>query len=393
MTIDNTAALIDDIRQGRMVILMDDEDRENEGDLVMAAEKVRPEDINFMATHARGLICLTLTEERCRQLELPLMVSDNRTRHFTNFTLSIEAAAGVTTGISAADRATTIQAAVKRHAQAKDIVQPGHIFPLKAQPGGVLSRAGHTEAGCDLARLAGCDPSAVIVEIMNADGTMARRGDLEQFAQQHQLKIGTIADLIHYRSVKEKTIECTHSRAINTRFGRFTLHTYRDIACGDVHFALSKGAIDPHRPTLVRVHVMDAVRDLLTLQTDDLNSTGWTFQDALRTVATEDSGVLVLIYYNETNRDIADRIDAMLSGKKQPPSRDRVYRQVGTGAQILRDLGVQKMRLMSTPVKFSALSGFNLEIVDVIASPNSALNRPLHDSVNNAPNDNPNNRC
>ena len=371
MELNTIEDLIEDIRQGKMVILMDDEDRENEGDLVMAAEKVRPEDINFMATHARGLICLTLTEERCRQLELPLMVNDNRSQHSTNFTLSIEAAKGVTTGISAADRATTVQAAVKRDAQPKDIVQPGHIFPLKAQPGGVLSRAGHTEAGCDLARLAGCDPSSVIVEIMNADGSMARRSDLEQFARQHQLKIGTIADLIHYRSVKERTVERVNSWEINTRFGEFTLHVYRDIACGDVHFALTKGVIQSDQATLVRVHVMDAVRDLLALQIGDSDTIGWTFQDALRAVEAEGNGVLVLIYYNETNCEIAERIDAMLSGKQTRATSDTTYRQVGAGAQILRDLGVQKMRLMSSPFKFSALSGFNLEIVGVIANPDN----------------------
>ena len=371
MELNTIEDLIEDIRQGKMVILMDDEDRENEGDLVMAAEKVRPEDINFMATHARGLICLTLTEERCRQLELPLMVNDNRSQHSTNFTLSIEAAKGVTTGISAADRATTVQAAVKRDAQPKDIVQPGHIFPLKAQPGGVLSRAGHTEAGCDLARLAGCDPSSVIVEIMNADGSMARRSDLEQFARQHQLKIGTIADLIHYRSVKERTVERVNSWEINTRFGEFTLHVYRDIACGDVHFALTKGVIQSDQATLVRVHVMDAVRDLLALQIGDSDTIGWTFQDALRAVEAEGNGVLVLIYYNETNCEIAERIDSMLSGKQTRATSDTTYRQVGAGAQILRDLGVQKMRLMSSPFKFSALSGFNLEIVGVIANPDN----------------------
>ena len=374
MELNSIEELIEDIRQGKMVILMDDEDRENEGDLVMAAEKVRPEDINFMATHARGLICLTLTEERCRQLELPLMVNDNRAQHSTNFTLSIEAAKGVTTGISAADRATTVQAAVKRDAQPKDIVQPGHVFPLKAQPGGVLSRAGHTEAGCDLARLAGCDPSSVIVEIMNADGSMARRGDLEQFARQHQLKIGTIADLIHYRSVKERTVECVNSREINTRFGDFMLHVYRDIARGDVHFALTKGAIQSDQVTLVRVHVMDVVRDLLALQIGDSDTIGWTFQDALRAVEVEGSGVLVLIYYNETNCEIAERIDSILSGKQTRAAPDTAYRQVGAGAQILRDLGVQKMRLMSSPFKFSALSGFNLEIVGVIPSPDSQEN-------------------
>jgi 3,4-dihydroxy 2-butanone 4-phosphate synthase/GTP cyclohydrolase II len=211
--------LVEDIRQGRMVILMDDEDRENEGDLVIAAEKITAADINFMATHARGLICLTLTEQRCRQLALPLMVDANKASHGTNFTVSIEAAEGVTTGISAADRARTVQGAVAKNAGPDDIVQPGHIFPLKAQPGGVLSRAGHTEAGCDLARLAGCEPASVIVEIMNDDGTMARRPDLETFAQKHGLKIGTIADLIHYRMLNEKTIEHLRARTIQTAYG------------------------------------------------------------------------------------------------------------------------------------------------------------------------------
>ena len=235
----------------------------------------------------------------------------------------------------------------------------------------MLSRAGHTEAGCDLARLAGCDPSSVIVEIMNADGSMARRSDLEQFARQHQLKIGTIADLIHYRSVKERTVERVNSWEINTRFGEFTLHVDRDIACGDVHFALTKGVIQSDQATLVRVHVMDAVRDLLALQIGDSDTIGWTFQDALRAVEAEGNGVLVLIYYNETNCEIAERIDAMLSGKQTRATSDTTYRQVGVGAQILRDLGVQKMRLMSSPFKFSALSGFNLEIVGVIANPDN----------------------
>ena len=221
MKLNTVEELIDDIRQGKMVILMDDEDRENEGDLVIAAEQLRAEDVNFMATHARGLICLTLSEARCQQLDLPLMVSDNRAQHTTNFTVSIEAAEGVSTGISAADRARTVRAAVARDAVASDIVQPGHIFPLMAQPGGVLSRAGHTEAGCDLARLAGFEPAAAIVEIMNEDGTMARRPDLEKFAEEHNLKIGTIADLIHYRSINEKTVECTRERTIQTQYTDF----------------------------------------------------------------------------------------------------------------------------------------------------------------------------
>jgi len=370
MALNTIEELVEDIRQGKMVILMDDEDRENEGDIVMAAECVRAEDINFMVTHARGLVCLTLTESRCRQLDLPLMVSDNRAQHSTNFTLSIEAAEGVSTGISAADRACTVRAAVKPNAVPADIVQPGHIFPLMAQPGGVLSRAGHTEAGCDLSRLAGLDPSAVIVEVMNDDGTMARRGDLEAFAQKHQIKIGTIADLIHYRSVKEKTVERTQTRTVATQHGEFQLHSYRDVACGDTHFAFTKGNVDAEAAVLVRVHVMDTVRDLLTLQSSsEQDFKPWTFHEALKAVSAEGNGIVVLICYSENMTDIDEHIDRLLTGNKHRSSQDVVYRQVGTGAQILRDLGVRKMRLMSAPVKFSAISGFDLEVVDVITNP------------------------
>ncbi|MEO0443214.1 MAG: bifunctional 3,4-dihydroxy-2-butanone-4-phosphate synthase/GTP cyclohydrolase II [Pseudomonadota bacterium] len=361
--------LVEDLRQGKMVILMDDEDRENEGDLVMVAEQVRPEDINFMATHARGLICLTLTEQRCRQLDLPLMVNNNRAQHSTNFTLSIEAAEGVTTGISAADRAHTIRTAVGRDATPENIVQPGHIFPLMAQPGGVLSRAGHTEAGCDLARFAGFEAAAVIVEIMNEDGTMARLNDLDNFAKQHHIKMGTIADLIHYRSVKEKTIEKTAQRSVQTRYGQFELSSFKDLASGDMHFALHKGDINPDEVILVRVHVLDAVRDVLNLQRGGNGFVPWTFADAANLVAKEQKGVVVLICYNQTNIDMEDRIEEMLSGKVRKTTADHVYRQVGTGAQILRELGVHKMRLMSAPFKFSAISGFDLEVVDVLESP------------------------
>lgn len=369
MQLNTIEDIIEDIRQGKMVVLMDDEDRENEGDLVMAAEQVRPEDINFMATHARGLVCLTLSEQRCRLLDLPLMVSDNRAQYSTNFTLSIEAAEGVTTGISAADRAKTIRAAVARDAVKTSIVQPGHIFPLMAQPGGVLSRAGHTEAGCDLAKLAGYEPAAAIVEIMNEDGTMARRPDLEVFAQQHDLKIGTIADLIHYRSVTEKTVERTNHRLVNTRFGGFSLSTYKDVVSGDMHFALTRGDISVDEPTLVRVHLLDTARDLLSIENPTAEFASWTFHDAMRVIAKEEKGVLVLICYEETSQDIEDRIEAMLAGTQRKVSQDTAYRQVGTGAQILRDVGVKKMRLMSAPFKFSALSGFDLEVVDVIANP------------------------
>ncbi|MGQ9426817.1 bifunctional 3,4-dihydroxy-2-butanone-4-phosphate synthase/GTP cyclohydrolase II [Gilvimarinus sp. F26214L] len=367
MALNTIEEIIDDIRQGKMVILMDDEDRENEGDLIMAAEQVRPDDINFMATHARGLVCLTLTEDRCKQLDLPLMVLDNGARHSTNFTVSIEAAEGVTTGISAADRARTVRTAIARDARPKDIVQPGHVFPIVAQAGGVLSRAGHTEAGCDLARLAGYEPAAVIVEIMNEDGTMARRPDLEKFAEKHNLKIGTIADLIHYRSVKEKTVECINEREINTDFGDFRLLTYRDIPRQEIHFALIKGSIQPDDPTLVRVHVLDAARDIFTIRrADDNDYRSWSFHDSLRYVSEQGAGVVVLICHSDPASTIEESVDWMLSGKQARPSQDMVYRQIGTGAQILQDLGVKKMRLMSAPLRFTAISGFDLEVVEQI---------------------------
>jgi 3,4-dihydroxy 2-butanone 4-phosphate synthase/GTP cyclohydrolase II len=365
--LNTTADIIEDIRQGKMVILMDDEDRENEGDLIMAAEKVRPEDINFMARHARGLICLTLTEARCRQLGLPLMVAESHASHGTNFTVSIEAAEGVTTGISAADRARTIQAAVAKNATSKDIVQPGHIFPVMAQPGGVLTRAGHTEAGCDLARLAGFEPAAAIVEIMNDDGTMARRADLEAFARQHNLKIGTIADLIQYRTVHEKTVVCINERQVQTLYGDFTLKTYLDSARSERHFALIKGTLVPDEPILVRVHVGSTARDLMALWPNrDAEAKPWTCQGALQHIAAEGRGVVVLICHNETTCEIEESIDWIMTGKPRSPSRQLAYKQVGTGSQILQDLGIHKMRLMSAPYKFNAISGFNLEVVEYI---------------------------
>ncbi len=367
MDLNSTEEIIDEIRQGRMVILLDDEDRENEGDLIMAAEQVRPEDINFMARYARGLICLTLSPERCRQLDLPLMVQDNRAAHATNFTVSIEAAEGVTTGISAADRARTVRAAVSRDATPRDIVQPGHIFPLMAQPGGVLSRAGHTEAGCDLARLAGFEPAAVIVEVMNEDGTMSRRADLEAFAQEHKLKIGTIADLIHYRAVNEKTVVCINHRRVRTLYGEFELRTYKDQARNEYHFALVMGEVKPDEPTLVRVHVGNTARDVLgILRTDDEHPTNWTFHSAMERVKAEGKGVVVLICHNETTEDIEESIDWLLSGKQRRPSQDLVYKQTGAGSQILRDIGVHKMRLMSTPLRYTAISGFDLEVTEYV---------------------------
>lgn len=367
MNLNSIAEIIEDIRQGKMVILMDDEDRENEGDLIMAAQKVRPEDINFMARYARGLICLTLTEARCRQLGLPLMVAENHASHRTNFTVSIEAAEGVSTGISAADRARTVQAAVAQHATPQDIVQPGHIFPVMAQPGGVLTRAGHTEAGCDLARLAGLEPAAVIVEIMNDDGTMARRPDLEKFAKLHNVKIGTIADLIQYRTVHEKTIECVNERQVQTLYGDFVLKTYLDGARDERHFALIKGTIDPAEPTLVRVHVGSTARDLIGLWPNgDAEQKPWTCQAAMERIAAEGRGVVVLICHNETTEEIEESIDWIMTGKPRNPPRQLAYKQVGTGSQILQDLGVHKMRLMSAPYRFNAISGFNLEVVEYI---------------------------
>jgi len=366
MELNTTEEILEDIRLGKMVILMDDEDRENEGDLIMAAEMIRAEDINFMAAHARGLICLTLTEDRCRQLDLPLMVRDNQALHSTNFTVSIEAAEGVTTGISAADRAHTIRVAVAENARPSDLVQPGHIFPVVAQAGGVLTRAGHTEAGCDLTRLAGFKPSAAIVEIMNEDGTMARRSDLEAFAQKHSLKIGTVADLIQYRLVHEKTVVAINERKVVTEYGEFLLKTYKESARNELHFALIRGDISTDDPALVRVHVGSTVRDVLTIQGVDQDSPSWHFQAAMRKVAEEGRGVLVLICHNETTHEIEESIDWLLSGKQSRPKADVGYKQVGTGSQILQDLGVKKMRLMSAPLKFNAISGFNLEVVEYL---------------------------
>lgn len=369
MKLNTVEELIEDIRQGKMVILMDDEDRENEGDLVMAAPMVRPEDINFMATNARGLICLPLSEERCQQLNLGLMVAgeSNSSSHATPFTLSIEAAEGVSTGISAADRARTVQAAVASNARPQDIVQPGHIFPLKAQPGGVLSRAGHTEAGCDLARLAGFESAAVIVEIMNEDGTMARRDDLEYFAQKHDLKIGTIADLIHYRLVTEKTTQCISERTVNTHYGEFTLKTYLDHARDEKHFAMVMGDVSTDDAPLVRVHINRSARDLLAIEPRE-GFQSWSTHTALEAIAKEGRGVLVLLVYPETAEDMDRNIDEMLNiiTDKTRPANEVVYFQVGTGSQILMDLGISKMRLLSAPFKFSGISGFDLEVVEYV---------------------------
>ncbi|MCO7246646.1 bifunctional 3,4-dihydroxy-2-butanone-4-phosphate synthase/GTP cyclohydrolase II [Halomonas sp. Mc5H-6] len=360
------AELVDDIRQGKMVILMDDEDRENEGDIIMAAEKVQAEHINFMARFARGLICLPMTRARCEQLNLPLMVRDNGSGFGTKFTLSIEATEGVTTGISAADRARTVQAAVAPHAKPTDIVQPGHIFPLMAEPGGVLRRAGHTEAACDLAALAGCDPSGVICEVMNDDGSMARRPELEAFAEEHGIKMGTIADLIHYRIVNEQTVDPIEASPIMTTQGEMMLHVFRDRIQGAHHLALVNGQPTPAQPTTVRVHLADTLRDVLGLTKGE--QCRWDAQRALVEIAEAPAGVLVLIDDGRPNQDLKDQLDIFLERVRQPRTSDSDgagnYLTIGTGSQILRHLGVGKMRLLSSPWKFSALSGFDLEVVE-----------------------------
>jgi 3,4-dihydroxy 2-butanone 4-phosphate synthase/GTP cyclohydrolase II len=369
MQLNSIEEIVEDLRQGKMVIILDDEDRENEGDLLMAAEHVTPAAINFMAKYGRGLICLTLTKERCRQLRLPLMVSENKANHATAFTVSIEGAQGVTTGISAADRATTVRAAVASDAQPRDLVQPGHIFPLMAQPGGVLVRAGHTEAGCDLARLAGCFPAAVIVEVLHEDGSMARRPDLEIFAREHGLKIGTVADLIHYRLRNEKTVERVSECELPTQFGSFRLAAYQDMVDSELHLALVKGDIAPERPTLVRVHMQSALCDLFATTH---RSCGWPLHSAMRQVAEAGEGVIVVLRNHENARDLAQRVSELqeagepaLEPKPSPEGRT-VLRTYGVGAQILMDLGVHKMRVMSAPRSLHGLSGFDLEVVEYV---------------------------
>lgn len=351
--------VVADIKAGKMVILVDAEDRENEGDLVMAAEFVTPEAINFMAKFGRGLICLTLTEERCKQLQLPLMVSHNGTPHGTNFTVSIEAATGVTTGISAADRSRTVQVAVARHAKPADLVQPGHVFPLKAQNGGVLVRAGHTEAGCDLAMLAGLEPAGVICEIMNDDGTMARLPELIEFAKEHGLKVGTIADLINYRSRTESLVEKVGQRPVETPFGAFDLHVFRDVTAGTTHLALVKGRIQASDNTLVRVHEPLSVMDIL----DPLSGNhSWTVPGALEAIQEAGSGVVVLLHRNESCDDLLER--ALVGGVRQQHKWDS--KTFGIGAQMLKALGVRRMRLMSSPVKLPSMTGFDLEVTGFV---------------------------
>ena len=358
--------IVADLRIGKMVIIVDDEERENEGDLLMAADKVTPEDINFMAKYGRGLICLTLTQSRCNLLRLPLMASQNNGLEETNFTVSIEASEGVTTGISAHDRARTIRVATAPGAQPSDIKQPGHIFPLMAKPGGVLTRAGHTEAGCDLTRLAGLNPAAVIVEILNDDGTMARRPDLIEFAKHHDIKIGTIADLIRYRVSNEQSIERISEQEIDTEFGKFRLMTFEDHINRDVHFALVKGKITDESNPLIRVHVENSLRDSIGVNHQSL---GWPMKSALKQLSKEEDSILVALCYSSQPKDFLEMVkgieaEEMEDSKTQAES--SVLRTYGTGSQILRDIGVKRMRVLSEPKKMQAISGFDLEITEYV---------------------------
>ncbi len=356
--------VLDDLRQGKMAVIMDDEDRENEGDLLMVASRVRPEDINFMARYGRGLICLTLTKERCRQLRLPLMVNETDADHNTNFTLSIEAAEGVTTGISAYDRAHTVRTAVAPDAAPEHLRQPGHIFPLMAQPGGVLTRAGHTEAGCDLARLAGFEPAAVIVEILNEDGSMARRADLQAFARLHGLKIGTIADLIRYRLKYERSIERIYDEPVDTEYGAFTLYCYEDHVHRNVHIALVKGDLNSDPAPLVRVHLVDTLRDVVGVASDSL---GWPLRSVLARVSREPSAVVIILRPEEAPRAFMNAVQQL---RAKPQAQlglgHTVLRTYGIGAQILKDLGVSRMRVLSAPKQLQGLAAFDLEVSDYV---------------------------
>ncbi|SOQ10519.1 bifunctional 3,4-dihydroxy-2-butanone-4-phosphate synthase/GTP cyclohydrolase II [Pseudomonas syringae group genomosp. 3] len=368
MAFDRIEDIIEDYRQGKMVLLVDDEDRENEGDLLLAADCCTAQAISFMAREARGLICLTLTDEHCKRLGLEQMVPSIGSVFATAFTVSIEATTGVTTGISAADRARTVQAAVNPGAVPDDLVQPGHIFPLRARDGGVLTRAGHTEAGCDLARMAGFTPASVIVEVMNDDGTMARRPDLEQFAEKHGIRIGTIADLIHYRLSTEHTIVRIGERELPTVHGTFRLFSYEDRIEGGVHMAMVMGDIRREDPTLVRVHVVDPLRDLVGAEyTGPAN---WTLWAALQRVAEEGCGVVVVLANHESSQALLERIPQLTQPPRQyTRSQSRIYSEVGTGAQILQDLGIGKLRHLGPPLKYAGLTGYDLEVIESIPFP------------------------
>jgi len=352
-----TEDILKDLKNGKMVLIVDDESRENEGDFIMAASKVTPEDINFMSKYARGLICLTLTRERCKQLNLPLMKNDTDSNHETNFTISIEASEGVTTGISAYDRAHTIRTAVIPDATENDISRPGHIFPLMSQPGGVLTRAGHTEAGCDLARLAGFEPAAVIVEIMSEDGNMARLPELKEIAKEHNIKIGTIEDLIKYRTKHEKTVIRRNESQINTEYGEFNLVSYEDIISNTMHIALVKGSLKNNKSTFVRVHIQNTIKDIL----HSSHNSGWPLNNAIQRINKEGNGVILILRWDESVNAIVEDIE-MLKEPNEELSQEFDIRTLGVGCQILSDLGVTKMKLLSSPKTFYGLGGYGLEI-------------------------------
>lgn len=356
--------IVAELKAGRMVILVDEEDRENEGDLVLASDHVTPEAVNFMARFGRGLICLTLTRERCEFLKLPPMAAQNGTVYSTAFTVSIEAAEGVTTGISASDRARTIQVAVAKNTQASDLVQPGHVFPLQAVEGGVLMRAGHTEAGCDLAAMAGCSPSAVICEIMNDDGTMARLPDLQTFASEHGLKIGTIAGLIEHRSRTESLVNAISSRAMQTAHGEFKAVAYQDSTSGAVHLALIKGQWDKDHDVLARVHEPLSVLDALE---PDRIMHSWGLDAAMRRIAKEGAGVIVLLNCGESGAQLLSQFDGTARSAHGPERGRMDLRSYGVGAQILRDCGVQKMRLLGNPRRMPSMVGYGLEITGYVS--------------------------
>jgi 3,4-dihydroxy 2-butanone 4-phosphate synthase/GTP cyclohydrolase II len=375
MTLASTLEIIAELKAGRMVILVDEEDRENEGDLVIAAEFVTPEAINFMARYGRGLVCLTLTQERCKQLNLPLMTYRNGTQYGTAFTVSIEAAEGVTTGISAADRARTILAAVAHDARPEHIVQPGHVFPIMAQPGGVLVRAGHTEAGCDFTALSGLTPAAVICEIIKDDGTMARLPDLIEFADEHKLKIGTIADLIHYRSRTESIVERICERTMQTAHGPFRAVMYLDQPSGQPHIALVRGKPTPDQETPVRVHEPLSVLDLLEV---GASTHSWTLDAAMKESAARDVGAIVLLNCGDTKEHLVQVFEAFERQDKAAELKRRPvdFKTYGIGAQILRELGVSKMQVLSNPRKLGSMSGYGLEVTGFVPMPGCPSQAP-----------------
>ncbi len=365
--IDPIESILAEFKAGKMVVLVDDEGRENEGDLLIAAERATAESINFMATYGRGLICLSLSEERCKKLQLPLMTKDNRSPFSTAFTVSIEAAKNVTTGISAADRAETIRVAVASEATADDIVSPGHIFPIMAQPGGVLTRAGHTEAGNDLARLCGFEPASVLCEVLNADGTMARLSNLVEFCKFHDIKIGTIADLVRYRLANEPTVHRASETRVLTDYGEMKAIAYVDEVRGDTHLALVAGEVDPSIPTMLRVHVFTGLYEIIDAVS---RAHPWSIRNALQTISSEGCGAVIILNYRQGSRELVDLIDG--SGPQseiEGANNSSDMRMYGIGSQIAADIGFGMLRVLGTPVKMYGLSGFGLEVVEYITQP------------------------